>query len=62
MAEKAAASGNATEHTEQKYQSLKELSPQSAHIGTWLVTVAEVPRVWEYEYRFNGKQFKGCIR
>ena len=42
-----------------KYQSLKELTPQSAGIGTWLLQVAEAPRIWEYSYTYNGKQVQG---
>ena len=41
-----------------KYQSLKELTPQNTGIGTWLLQVAEAPRIWEYSYTYNGKQVK----
>ena len=53
------AAGSAGEKVQNEYQSLKELTPQSAGIGTWLVTVAEAPRQWEYNYAYNGKQCKG---
>ena len=38
---------------------LRELTPQSGGIGTWLLQVAEKPRVREYEYTWNGKTGKG---
>ena len=38
---------------------LRELTPQSGAIGTWLLQVADVPRVHEYEYTWNGKTIKG---
>ena len=37
---------------------LRELTPQSGGIGTWLLQGAEVPRVREYEYTWNGKSNK----
>ena len=37
---------------------LRELTPQSGGIGTWLLQVAEAPRVCEYEYTWNGKSCK----
>ena len=49
----------AGEEVQKEYQSLKELTPQSAGIGTWLVEVAEAPRQWDYTYTFNGKTCKG---
>ena len=42
-----------------KYQSLKELTPQSAGIGTWLQQVVEAPQIWEYSHTYNGKPVKG---
>ena len=42
-----------------KYQSLKELTPQSVGIGTWLLQVAEAPREWEYSYTYNGNKCAG---
>ena len=42
-----------------EYQSLKELTHQSAAIGKWLLTVGETPRAWEYGFSLNGKQCKG---
>ena len=59
------AAESAPKHPEQsapgpsKYQSLKELTPQNAGIGTWLLQVAEAPREWEYAYTYNGKQAQG---
>ena len=61
------AAGSASEHLAQpaggqssrEYQSLKELTPQSAGIGMWLVLVAEAPREWEYTYTFNGHKCTG---
>ena len=38
---------------------LRELTQQSGGIGTWLLQVAEKPRVREYEYTWNGKTGKG---
>ena len=38
---------------------LRELTPQSGGIGTWLLQVADAPRVAEYEYTWNGKSCKG---
>ena len=38
---------------------LRELTPQSGGIGTWLLHVAEKPRAREYEYTWNGKSNKG---
>ena len=59
------AAESAPKHPEQsapypsKYQSLTELTPQNAGIGTWLLQVAEAPREWEYSYAYNGKQCVG---
>ena len=61
------AAESAPKHPEQsapdpsKYQSLKELTPQNAGIGTWLLQVAEAPREWEYSYTYNGKQSTGRL-
>ena len=38
---------------------LRELTPQSGGIGTWLLQVAEAPRVRVYEYTWSGKSCKG---
>ena len=38
---------------------LRELTPQSGGIGTWLLQVAAEPRVREYEYTWSGKTCKG---
>ena len=40
--------GSATEQS--NFQTLRELTLQSAGIGSWLLKVADTPRVWEYEY------------
>ena len=59
------AAESAPKHPEQsvpdpsKYQSLKELTPQSVGIGTWLLQVAEAPREWEYSYAYNGNKCAG---
>ena len=59
------AAESAPKHSDQsapdasKFQSLKELTPQNAGIGTWLLQVAEAPREWEYSYTYNGKQVQG---
>ena len=59
------AAESAPKHPEQsapdpsKYQSLKELTPQNAGIGTWLLQVAEAPREWEYSYTYNAKKHAG---
>ena len=61
------AAGSASEHLAQtaggqskkEYQSLKELTQQSAGIGMWLLQVAEAPRDWEYTYTFNGHKCTG---
>ena len=50
---------NAEQTKTKEFQSLKELTPQSAGIGTWLVTVGETPRQWEYTYHYTGKQHIG---
>ena len=42
-----------------EYLPLRELTPQSGGIGSWLLQVAETPRVYEYEYTWNGKNHKG---
>jgi len=42
-----------------EYLPLHELTPQSGGIGSWLLQVAETPRVYEYEYTWNGKNLKG---
>ena len=54
MADAPSASKSAAEHLP-----LRELTPQSGGIGTWLLQVAEKPRVREYEYTWNGKTGKG---
>ena len=38
---------------------LRELTQQSGGIGTWLLQVAEAPRVCEYQYTWNGKSCSG---
>ena len=54
MADAPSASKSAAEHLP-----LRELTPQSGGIGTWLLQVAEKPRVREYEYTWNGTTGKG---
>ena len=49
--------GSATEQS--KFQTLRELTLQSAGIGSWLLKVSDTPRVWEYEYTWNGKKCTG---
>ena len=54
MADALSASESAAEHLP-----LRELTPQSGGIGTWLLQVAEKPRVREYDYTWSGKTGKG---
>ena len=54
MADAPSASKGVAEHLP-----LRELTPQSGGIGTWLLQVAEKPRVREYEYTWNGETGKG---
>ena len=54
MVEAPSESTSAAEHLP-----LRELTPQSGGIGTWLLQVAEEPRVREYEYTWSGKTCKG---
>ena len=54
MADLPEANQSAAEHLP-----LRELTPQSGGIGTWLLQVAEAPRVCEYEYTWSGKSCKG---
>ena len=54
MADAPSESKSAAEHLP-----LRELTPQSGGIGTWLLQVAEAPRVCEYEYTWSGKNCKG---
>ena len=54
MVEAPSESTSAAEHLP-----LRELTPQSGGIGTWLLQVAEEPRVREYEYTWSGKSCKG---
>ena len=42
-----------------EHQPLRELTQQSGGIGTWLLFVAETPRVREYEHTWNWKTCKG---
>ena len=41
------------------HQSLKELTPESASIGMWLLQVAEHPREWVSASVYNGRRCVG---
>ena len=49
--------GSATEKS--KFQTLRELTLQSAGIGSCFLKMSDTPRVWEYEYTWNGKKCTG---
>ena len=44
---------------EKDFQPLRELTPQSAGIGKWLLSIPEEPLMWEYEFSANGRKIKG---
>ena len=46
----------ATEHVDDNFLPLSELTPQSATIGSWVLVITETPREWEYSCTWIGRQ------